>query len=404
MIDATITLPPSKSISNRALIIQALCENSIKIRNLSNATDTITLQDILKKINKGKETMFDAKDGGTTFRFLTSYLAFMPGKWVLTGSERMMQRPIAPLVNVLRQLGAEINYKGNENFAPLEIIGGKMVGGKATIDASVSSQFISSLLMIAPMLENGLELKMDSHIVSRPYIKMTISMMEYFGIMVTVTDNTIKILKQDYKPRNITIEPDWTAAYYWYEILAFHQQGTILLKGLKEDSWQGDISLHPTFKKLCVETKFNKKGVEIQFIRRPKAAQGISETFINMPDLAPTLFATCAGCNIEGIFWGLDTLKDKESNRLEACRMELEKFGVETELTIRNTLYIKKGNKKPKHPVVINTYNDHRMAMAFACLCIPFGKLIIQNPDVVNKSYPSFWNDLKSVGFEIIEN
>jgi 3-phosphoshikimate 1-carboxyvinyltransferase len=402
-IDTTIELPASKSISNRALIIQSLSKRRFKINNLSEASDTVMLQEILDKIKKGKENTFNVGDGGTTYRFLTAYLAFTPGRWFLASSERMHERPIAPLVDTLRQLGAVINYIDKDGFPPLEIIGGTLKGGKVSIDASISSQFISSLLMIAPMLEDGLELTMTTLPVSSPYIKMTLKMMEYFGIKHKMIDNTITIRPQKYKSKEITIEADWTAASYWYEILAFNEDGTLFFPGLQKDSLQGDAIVETIYKTFGIETTFEEHGVRITYNKTKKNMRDISETFLHIPDLAPTLFATCAGVKTKGIFWGLDTLKHKESDRLEAGIKELKKFGIETETTYTNTLYIPRIIDNPISPLSIKTYNDHRMAMAFAPLCIPYGKLTIENPDVVKKSYPNFWEDLKKAGFEITE-
>ncbi len=399
--EGAIELPASKSISNRALIIQSLCKRKFKINNLSEANDTAILKEILEKIKMGKETTFNVGDGGTPYRFLTTYLAYISGKWFLAGSDRMHERPIAPLVDALRQLGAEINYLDNEGFPPLEIIGGTLKGGKVNMDASVSSQFISSLLMIVPMLDKGIELTMTNLPVSSPYIKMTLKMMEYFGVKHTIVDNTITVLPQKYKSKEITIESDWTAASYWYEILAFNEEGNLFFPGLQKGSWQGDAIVENIYKYMGIETFFEAKGVRLIYNKDKLFQSHISETFLHLPDLATTLFATSAGVKREGIFWGLDTLKLKESDRLEAGRKELAKFGIEAHISTTNTLYIPIINEIPSQPITINTYNDHRMAMAFAPMCIPFGKLIIENPDVVKKSYPNFWEDLKKVGFNI---
>src|ERR1035441_8008305 len=264
-INVTIELPASKSISNRALIIQSLCKRKFKINNLSEAGDSVILKKILEKIKKGKENTFNVGDGGTTYRFITAYLALIPGRWFLGGSERMHERPIAPLVDTLKQLGAIINYIDKEGCPPLEIIGGTLKGGKVSIDASISSQFISSLLMIAPMLEAGLELTMNSLPVSSPYIKMTLKMLEYFGIKHTMVDNTITILPQKYKLKEITIEPDWTAASYWYEILAFNEDGNIFFPGLKQDSIQGDAVVETIYKNMGVETIYENERVRLTF-------------------------------------------------------------------------------------------------------------------------------------------
>lgn len=397
---ATINLPSSKSISNRALIINALCDEDFKINNLSDSSDTKTLAKLLREIKEG-ETTIDAEDGGTTFRFLTSYLALIPGKFILTGSDRMKERPIGILVDALIHLGAKIKYLDKSGYPPLEIIGGNLKGGRLKIDSSVSSQFISSLMMIAPMLKDGMDIYLEGDIVSFPYLEITMKMMEHFRAPVLMHHKHLTIKPHHYQPKDFTIEPSWTAASYWYEIASFCDEAEIILKGLSKENLHGNKILSEIYSDFGVETKFNDDGIILTVNKNKFNKEKFAFDATNHPDIAQTLISSCAGTKRAGYFFGMDSLKIKETDRIAAMQSELLKFGINTEISSKGTFRINPNNNSINPTKTINTYNDHRMAMSIAPLCIPFGKIIIDNPDVVKKSYPNFWLDLEDAGFEV---
>ncbi len=399
-LEGTIPLDGSKSISNRVLIIQALCNKSFTISNLSTSDDTKAMQKALEQ----KNSVIDVGAAGTTMRFLTAYCATQTGEWILTGSERMKQRPIGVLVDALRALGANISYLENEGCPPLKIVGCPLVKHEVTINAGVSSQYISALLMIAPCLENGLTLHLQGKLVSRPYIEMTLRMMHFFGIHHNFEGNTIRIEPQTYVAKDFMVEADWSAASYWYAMAALSETVNLTLTGLFEDSLQGDSILAEMMKLLGINTSFTNKKINLSKIKA--SVSSFNYDFVKCPDLAQTLATTCAGLGISAHFDGLITLSIKETDRTAALQNELNKFGV---------LFTGSGNKWSLSPAQkefktlstvpqIATYHDHRMAMAFAPLaqCLPNG-IIIENPMVVTKSYPRFWEDLTSVGYEIRE-
>lgn len=395
-------LPSSKSISNRALIIQALCDDFFQINNLSEADDTRLLNALLEKIRKVKSgseaiTEIDAKNSGTTFRFLTAYLATKEGKWLLSGSERMKQRPIEILVDALEQLGAKITYTEKFGFPPLLIDGEKLKSNSLNLNAEISSQFISALLLIAPTLDHGLKIKLDGKIASEPFLDMTIKMMRYFGANVLRENNFIKIENQNYKPANIEIEADWTSASYWYEIVAFSEKAKIALPGLKKESLQGDSIIAEIFKKLGVHTEYSEDGVILSKIN--VITEDFNFEFSNYPDLAQTITVTCAGLNIKASLSGLENLKHKETDRLQALHNELQNSGFSSEVIDDSILRIrsKKDIKAIQKSLFIRTYDDHRMAMSFAPLVLLNKTLKIQKPEVVNKSYPDFWDDMRKL-------
>lgn len=402
-ITGKLFLSGSKSISNRVLIIEALSGSSFEKKNLADANDTLLLQQLLSS----QEKSFNAQDAGTTFRFLTAYLAFKEGEWALTGNERMQERPIGDLVKALRELGAEISYLGKENFPPLKITGGKLRGDFVHVNANVSSQFVSSLLMIAPQLPHGLTIGLTGNVVSEPYIEMTLSLMKYFGVNHSRSGNSIHVPPQPYQPKNIFIESDWSSASYLYEMSAFAGEVDLELNGLTKESFQGDSMIAEFMKSFGVETEFEPEGSREKIHLRktsphiyPAKLQN-SRTHFHLnkfPDLAPSLFATAAGLSQKISFSGLDHLAYKESNREEALRNELAKCGI----TITNAggnIFVE-GNFSATNPRFA-TYNDHRMAMSFAPLAMLCDQVEIEDPLVVNKSYPGFWEDLKTLGFEI---
>ncbi|MAW21623.1 MAG: 3-phosphoshikimate 1-carboxyvinyltransferase [Flavobacteriales bacterium] len=375
IVNCDIELPASKSLSNRLLIIQALCNTDFKIDNLSDSYDTKYLQ---RALISDKNTI-DVGHAGTTFRFLTSYLSSQNNtELVLTGSDRMKERPIKGLVNALRGMGSKIDYLEKEGFPPLKITGGKLEGGKIEIDGEISSQFITSILLIAPILKKGIELHINKEIVSRTYIEMTLALMKEFGIDSHWKDNIISIEPQSYTAKRYKLESDWSSASFWFEIAALSNSCEIKLNGLKEDSIQGDKKNIAIFNKLGVDSSFE-EGVLI-LKKNQNIHANKSYDLLNTPDIYQSLRCTLFGLNIKSKFLGLSTLKDKETNRIIAVDNELEKL---------------------TSSKIIDTYKDHRMAMSFAPCCLRFGELQINDVEVVNKSYPKFWKDLKKAGFII---
>mgnify|MGYP000039950027 FL=1 len=399
-INGSIQLNGSKSISNRVLIIDALCKNQIAMENLSNADDTVFLKNILQS----KDNVLDAGAGGTTFRFLTAFLATQEGREVvLTGSERMQLRPIKILVDALVQLGADITYEKNQGFPPLRIRGRKLKGGKISLPADTSSQFITALLLIAPTLEEGLELELTGTIVSVPYIKMTLKMMEYFGILTKFEGNNIRVASGNYVPKPFYIEADWSAASYYYAMAVLAEAASIELKGLTNQQIQGDAVIASIANSFGVETTWKENAVEIRKISKPDFSV-FDFDFLECPDLAQTVVAFCAALNIELHCKGLQTLRIKETDRIAALDTELQKLGLASlvELDSKNWQLI--SNKLTTYNsrlTTIKTYDDHRMAMAFAPLVLKLNELVIEDANVVSKSYPLFWKDLEKLGFEI---
>ncbi|HQV79139.1 MAG TPA: 3-phosphoshikimate 1-carboxyvinyltransferase [Chitinophagales bacterium] len=399
-IQASIQLNGSKSISNRVLIIDALSNNQIRIDNLSNADDTIFLQQILQS----KEAVLDAGAGGTTFRFLTAFLATQEGReCVLTGSERMQQRPIKILVEALRKLGADITYENQEGFPPLRIKGKQLKGGKIALPADTSSQFITALLLIAPTLEDGLELELVGTIVSVPYIKMTLKMMEYFGVETSFNGNRIVVKNGSYQPKSFFVEGDWSAASYFYSIAALAESAHIELIGLTNQQIQGDAVIADISTHFGVQTIYKENKIEL-IKTSPINLSSFSFDFLECPDLAQTVVAFCAALGVELQCSGLQTLRIKETDRIAALDMELQKLGIASFKEMdSNTWKIILKEQAPINTssVVISTYEDHRMAMSFAPLSMKLNTIMIEEPNVVTKSYPMFWDDLRKIGFEI---
>ena len=397
-IKATIQLPASKSISNRALIINALAESNCTPDNLSDCDDTRVM---IKALTQDEETI-DIMAAGTAMRFLTAYLSVTPGERIITGTTRMQQRPIQILVNALRELGAEINYINNEGFPPLRIKGTELKGNEITLKGNVSSQYISALLMIAPALKNGLVLHLSGEIISRPYINLTLQLMQDFGAKAAWTSSdSISVAPQPYTSIPFTVESDWSAASYWYQIAALSPKTEIELLGLFRNSYQGDSRGAEVFSRLGITTEFTTKGVKLK--KTGKAPKRLEEDFIDIPDLAQTFVVTCALMNIPFRFTGLQSLKIKETDRIAALRNELKKLGYLIEEENDSVLMWNGERCEPEETPVIATYEDHRMAMAFAPAIICHPTMQIADPQVVTKSYPGYWEDLKQAGFQVTE-
>ena len=396
-IKATIQLPASKCSSNRALIINALAESNFTPDNLSDCDDTRVM---IKALTQDEETI-DIMAAGTAMRFLTAYLSVTPGERIITGTTRMQQRPIQILVNALRELGAEINYINNEGLPPLRIKGTELKGNEITLKGNVSSQYISALLMIAPALKNGIVLHLSGEIISRPYINLTLQLMQDFGAKAAWTSSdSISVAPQPYTSIPFTVESDWSAASYWYQIAALSPKTEIELLGLFRNSYQGDSRGAEVFSRLGITTEFTTKGVKLK--KTGKAPKRLEEDFIDIPDLAQTFVVTCALMNIPFRFTGLQSLKIKETDRIAALRNELKKLGYLIEEENDSVLMWNGERCKPEETPVIATYEDHRMAMAFAPAIICHPTMQIADPQVVTKSYPGYWKDLKQAGFQII--
>ncbi|MDO1450082.1 3-phosphoshikimate 1-carboxyvinyltransferase [Rhodocytophaga aerolata] len=398
-IQTSVLLPASKSESNRALIIDALTNHQCTLQNLSEARDTQTMQRLLHS----QEQTLDVIDAGTTMRFLTAYVAITNKNKILTGTARMCERPISILVDALRSLGANISYLAKEGFPPIHIKSLVYNGvNELAIRGDVSSQYISALLMIAPALPGGLKLKLTGHVGSKPYIQMTLKQMEHFGIHSQWNDNIISISSQTYKPATFWVESDWSAASYWYSIVALAEDAAIELRGLKPHSLQGDSAIAGIMEPLGVQSTFVEGGVRLT---KTATVEKTSVDFTHCPDLAQTVAVICAAKNIHLTLTGIESLKIKETDRVKALQQELSKFGATLQETGKEVYEVTRiADWQPTaQPVTVETYDDHRMAMAFAPLAL-LQDVQIMHPQVVVKSYPRFWQDLKQAGFTITEN
>ena len=395
----SIVLPGSKSVANRALVIHALSYSPYPIENLSDSDDTR----VMEKVFNSNTNQFDIGHAGTALRFLTAFLSQIVGEWTLTGSDRMKQRPIGILVDALNKLGAKIEYLENDGFPPLKIFGSHLKGCVLELDGSVSSQYISALLMIAPTLEGGLTLRLKNKITSRPYIEMTLKLMEQFGVQSVWKGNEISIAEQTYKARPFSVEADWSGASYWYEMAVFADDVDVELIGLTTESLQGDAQIAKWFQELGIDTVATEKGSRLVKNGKP-LPRNLNLNFIENPDVAQTFAVLCVMKHIPFHFTGLETLKIKETNRIAALQDELAKFGARItepahgELKWDGTFPLEK-QTVPE----IETYHDHRMALAFAPACQIYGPVAILDPMVITKSYPGYWDDLKRVGFEVKE-
>ena len=405
-LDSTIKLPASKSISNRALIIYALSGGNIIPDNISDCDDTKVIIDALKHM----PDVIDIKAAGTAMRFMTAYLSTTKGEHTITGTERMKHRPIKVLVDALRYLGAEITYEDKEGYPPLHIKGKTLEGGHLEVPGNVSSQYISALILIGPALTKGLELKLTDEIVSRPYIDLTLWTMREFGADAEWTDvDTITIKPKPYGNFKYFVENDWSASSYWYEIMALSsdRESKINLEGLMDGSKQGDSVVRYIFSLLGVKTIFETKqeGIPttVTLKRNICKLQRLDYDFINSPDLAQTFVVCCALMGIKFHFTGLASLKIKETDRIEALKQELLKLGYVIKDKNDSELIWDGETCEPTFEP-IDTYEDHRMAMAFAPVAMKFPEIRINDPGVVTKSYPRFWDDLKIAGFKIGTN
>jgi len=393
IVNGTINLPTSKSISNRALIIRALSHSNANIINLAECDDT----DVMIRALSTEDSLKNIGAAGTSMRFLTAYLALQNGQWEITGTERMKNRPISVLVDALNQLGANIQYIEKEGFPPLQIVGGEINGGKININGSISSQYISALLMAGPCMKNGLELNITGNLISRPYAEMTLKMMKEFGISYNWKDNTIYISNQDYKFNHFTVESDWSAASYWYEVLSLAEDGKLRLKGLNKESLQGDSKIADYFTHLGINTVFKDGFAEIT--KSDYQTDLFAADLEGQPDLAQTLVVTCLLKNIHFKITGLQTLKIKETDRISALINESRKLGFVIKEINGNTLIWTGERCIQDEAISIATYEDHRMAMSFAPAAFKFENIIIEHPQVVSKSYPGYWKDLEAIGF-----
>ena len=395
----SIVLPGSKSVANRALIIHALSYSPYPIENLSESDDTR----VMEQVFNSNSNHFDIGHAGTAMRFLTAFLSQVVGEWTLTGSDRMKQRPIGILVDALNKLGAKIEYIENEGFPPLKIFGSHLKGCVLELDGSVRSQYISALLMIAPTIEDGLTLRLKNKITSRPYIEMTLKLMEQFGVQHVWKGNEIRIAAQTYNALPFSVEADWSGASYWYEMAVMADEVDLELIGLHTESLQGDAIIAKWFEQLGIETTSTGKGSRLTKNGQP-LPKFLQLNFIENPDVAQTFAVLCVMKQIPFHFSGLETLKIKETNRIAALQDELAKFGAQItepahgELKWDGTFPLEK-QAIPE----IETYHDHRMALAFAPACQIFGPIAILDPMVITKSYPGFWDDLKKVGFSVEE-
>lgn len=394
----SINLPSSKSICNRALIIKALSGSNNNIENLSDCDDTRVM---VKGLDELQPTI-DIMAAGTAMRFLTAYLSATQGTHIITGTERMKQRPISILVDALRKLGADIEYTEKEGFPPLKINGHTLEGEKVSLPGNVSSQYISALIMIGPVLKNGLTLTLTGNIISRPYINLTIEIMHEFGAKAEWTnEKTIKIYPIAYKPNDYYVESDWSAASYWYEMAALSDDAEITLPGLFENSFQGDSKVAEIFSELGVITEYKDKEVVLR--KSGNCTDRLNYDFVNQPDLAQTFVVTCCMMNIPFRFTGLQSLKIKETDRIAALKKEMSKLGYIIEESKDSVLEWNGKRCETDFSSGIDTYDDHRMAMAFAPAVLKTGELVINEPHVVSKSYPNYWKNLLTAGFGIKE-
>jgi len=403
-INTEIQLTGSKSECNRALIISALSKKLVKVENLSNAADTVTLNGILNNLEEELEVEIqesktvDVGPAGTAMRFLSAYLSAKNGNFLLTGTERMKQRPIGILAEALKTLGADISYAENDGFPPLNIVGPlNQKTAEVKIKGDISSQYISALLMIAPILPQGLTLEIEGELTSKPYVDMTLDMLAEVGIEHSWNGNSITIKPQLFKPGTLVVEPDWSAASYWYSIAALADEAKIDLPALKEKSLQGDSQIQKIMKIFGIATDKTEKGISISNLGLSLETTQVLD-LKTCPDLAQTIIVIAAALGKNMSFTGLETLKIKETDRIAALQNELAKIGVT--LTENNLVYTL--NTDELHfpeKITIATYEDHRMAMAFAPLALLIDEVEIEEMQVVEKSYPYFWEDLKKAGF-----
>jgi 3-phosphoshikimate 1-carboxyvinyltransferase len=401
----SIKLTGSKSIANRVLLIRALCDDHFEIDNISESDDTQTLISLLSS----KSDELDAHHAGTTYRFMTAYLAIKGEEKILTGSSRMKQRPIGPLVDALNSIGGNVTYLENEGYPPLKFgAPTRTWSSEVTIPGNISSQYLSAMLMIAPMLPNGLKINISDDLVSRPYLEMTLSIMGYFGITHTWEGVSIHVANQKYQAKRFFVEADWSAASYYYSLAALSDEAEITLLGLSENSLQGDAAIATISKSFGVESSYSQNQVSLSKKKGSKADEYFEYDFIKQPDIAQTVFAMCAGLGVSGLFTGLQTLFIKETDRIKAFKTELAKTNVYLSKVpprykeSETDYYMIEGTLDLSNIPSFDTYQDHRMAMALAPLSL-FGPIIINEPAVVSKSYPEYWRHLQDLGILVQE-
>jgi 3-phosphoshikimate 1-carboxyvinyltransferase len=385
--------------------MQFLANKPFKVLNLSKAEDTRRMVGLLNMVHEhrrsnGKEILeLDTGNAGTVFRFLTALLSILPGNYLLEGSPRMLQRPVGPLVDALQTLGASIEYKGNKGYPPLLIRGKTLSGGETVMDTSLSSQFLSALLMIGPVMENGLTVHLQGKMVSFPYVKMTIALLRQMGIDVMENEKTIRVEPREYLHSGITVEPDWSAASFWYEMAALSPGCALFLPDLKTESIQGDAIVHKIFEQLGVFTEPDSRGIRLH--KKPADGGDLEMDLAGYPDLVVPIAATCAGLKKKSLLRGVPHLAIKESNRLEALMQELAKLNLGVKILDDNEL-LTEGATTLQTPIrPLDPHGDHRIAMGLAPLAIKTGRLTILHPEVACKSYPDYWNHLENVGFDL---
>ena len=400
IIKGKVALHGSKSISNRVLIIRELSGNLCTINNLSLSDDTQRLLFYINMINtcgtSGIPMVIDANNAGTVSRFLTAFLVYREGTWLLTGNLRMQERPIKGLVDGLSLLGADITYANKDGKIPIRIIGKDIRGGRIGVDVSESSQFISAIMMIGPYLEEGLMLNFMGHPVSLPYIEMTQKLMQKFGAHVELNEEGVSILRGKYQFHPCSVESDWSSASYWYEAVALANDAEVTITGLTKNSLQGDSVLVDIYEQLGVKTIFNTDGIKL--IKSKNIVEKFSFDFEGCPDIVPAVMATCAVLGIKAVFKNIGHIAFKESNRIKALGQELKKIGA-TLRKEKSKYILTPNNISIDSSLSFSTYGDHRIAMCLAPLVLVYDKIEICNPDVVKKSYPEFWDDFKKLKF-----
>ena len=398
-----INVPGSKSIANRALILSFLTKSNTKFKNLPDSDDVLYMQKALKKLkSKDKKISINTGNAGTTTRFLTAISPLLEKEIKIDGNKRMQERPIKILVDALKKLGAKISYQKKEGFPPLKIIGSNLKSKDIFLPANISSQYISSLILLAPILDNGLRIKLIGEITSIPYIKMTVKLLTELGVKSVFKYNTIEISpKRDLNPISYKVESDWSSASYFYSIIALCEEGEIVLNNFNNKSLQGDSCLVNIYDSLGVSSRFD-NGRLILSKKKIEVKNVLNLNLIDSPDIAQTIAVTCFGLGLNCNLKGLHTLKIKETDRLDALKTEMTKLGAEINIT-KNSFHLKNINKNINKSNLLKTYNDHRMAMAFAPLSINY-PIQIEDFEVVKKSYPGFWNDIESIGFKTIKS
>ncbi len=397
-IQAVVELPGSKSLSNRLLMLEYFSGNVIQGKEHSDAADTINLAEILRNL----PALADAGEGGTTSRFALTALAATPGYvGVLKGSNRLTQRPISELVNALRKLGADLTYIENENQLPIQIIGKRLNSFPIELNGNISSQFLSALLLLGTNLSNGVEVTIIGKIVSRPYLAMSIKMLKFLNFQIEENNQVFKVNPQKWMPTEVMVEKDWSSASYWYSIVALATNANVLLEGLTLNSFQGDSLIAHIFSLLGVLTTQKEEGILLE--KTYKCVNLFTFDCIDQPDIAQTLAVTVTGLRIQGHLTGLQTLRGKETDRIEALKHELQKLNVKITEPQEGELLIDARFADFSKLVIIETYNDHRMALSFAPLVLKVNKIAIRNPKVIEKSYPNFWKDLEKASISHTE-